>query len=963
MRRLLGPSLALWLAAGAFQGADTPARLDPVPLDRVPGEGVPGTVVVDDGDPAVTINGAKGAPRKAGPEETAFGGTVLEYNGWGKAGDGKTILAVAPDLKAGRYAVWMRFTYLRKNHFGVADRAVVRLVAKKDEAEFLCNPRLGPQWFCLGVHELAGTGPVLSMSNRDVKGVAAFDAAVFVPWPSSAPGRPARLLPPGGAGFPDVIRRCAEQSIGPTDALPADPAAAQRLRDYDFQARLAWDTLERAPDRVHLWGDLKTKSSWELTEDAARLQRLANAWAGAPDALGTGMRGHPRLLADLLAAMDTFLTHRYTPNTRWDVNWWDFEIGVPRGLMAALCVLGARAPAELRAKAFAAMEHFTADPWKMYNKGFPSTGANRIWMVANHLRRAALAGDARLMERCRDGLTEVLGFVDPEAGGTVASREGWWRDGTFIQHGNLPYVGAYGALLVPDLVDALAALEGTPWAVVAPERANLARWVELGLLPVCFEGDVLPRTTGRTVGSSGIETGHEWLAIALAALRPLLPPDRSRETAGRLKRWMQLGGLAPECSRADFNRFMALNAIRNDAAIKPSGPYLASRTHAAGDMVVHHRPGWAAGVAMSSTRTASHEALWGANYRGWNQGEGVLTVWAGGPGRYRDGFWALVDPYRLPGITTNTWQLPEHDGGGASPGKPSRQAFVGGASLRDAASVAAMRVGREWSSLEARKGWFFFPDAVVCLGSGITATDGRPCETVVESARLDEPGDAVLSVDGAAVPGGAWKADLSRARTVHLAGSRPERGIGWWFPSAPGGLGGERARRSGSWKNAGKKESEAPLERWWFEMRLAHGTDPKDAGYQYAVLPGLAPEALQTFAARPSIGILACTPAAHAVSDGRHGILGAILWEAGRAGPVSADAPCIVLLQEDPSGLAVAVSEPTQLRDRLTVVLDRKAGRPKSGDPRIRVAKAEPLTLEVDAKGALGRSLSVELAK
>ena len=674
------------------------------------------------------------------------------------------------------------------------------------------------------------------------------------------------------------------------------------------------------------------------------------------------MRGNLRLLADILAALDTFLDHRWTPTTKWDVNWWDFEIGAPRGIFAALCVVGPKVPQSIKDKAFASMKRFSADPWKMYNNGFPSTAANRIWMVANHIRRAALAGDAKGLEHCRDGLPVVLRMVDADPAKPPQERDGWWRDGSFVQHGNLPYVGAYGSLLIPDLIECMRLLEGTPWEVTAPERANLSRIVDDHLLPVAYEGELFPRTTGRTVGDGGIESAAEWLAIALCEVRPLLPKAQAEAVTARLRRWLESGAIAPIVGRVSFAQFLALHAIGLDTTVKPAGPYTASRTQAAVDLALHHRPGWAASVAMSSTRTLSHEALWGGNWRGWNQGEGVLMLWAGDPLRYRGGFWALVDPYRLPGITTNTWQLPDHDGGGGSPGKPSKEAFVGGASLDDLASVAAMRVGRDWSSLLAQKSWFLLSGAVVCLGSGITATDGRPCETIVESAPLPNL-TQVLQLDGKTVPTGAWKGDLSKVRTMHLAGAKPEQAFGWWFPQAPAGLSGERAKRTGSWSNATKNGNTAPLSAAWLSLTLAHGTDPKDATYQYAILPGISADTLKAFADKPTLEILACTRQAHAVRDNVNGLTAAVFFAPSTAGPFTADQPCVVLLREDKDHTALAVADPTQRLESLVLTMKIKLGKQAAADPGVAVQPGDPLRLTIDFKGSLGQERTIRWSR
>jgi hyaluronate lyase len=936
---------------------------DPVPVDQVPGAGVVGTVIVDDGDPSVVRVPAGKSEKFLPPPEHSpvFGDTGLVYNKYNAEGDGKTTITVSPALSAGRYAVWVRFVRLARNSNGSASKAVIQLHDKTGVWDYTTSPQQGGQWVLLGVHELSGSGVVLSLCNTNMRGVACFDAAVFVPAGPAAPRAP-RYLPPPGDGFATIIRRAADQAIGPTETPPADPVVAQRLRARDFEARLAWDTLIRGGDTNHLWGDGLTGESFRLSREAGRLRAMAAAWAGASEIDGMHLRGNPKLLADTLAALDTFLSHRWTPTTKWDVNWWDFEIGVPERIMEALCVLGPNVTPDLKAKAFASMAHFTVDPWFMYNKAVNASGANRIWMVQQHIRRAALAGDAKGLERCRDGLPSVMAFVDQDPGKKAKNRDGWWRDGSFIQHGYLPYVGAYGCLLIPDLIDCIGLLEGTPWELKTPERDNMSQWVGDHLLPVAYEGELFPRTTGRTAGSMGIETASQWLAIALCEMRASLSTEQAAQITATLRRWFESGSLDPKLERANFSQFLNLHAIATDKTLKPAGPYIASRTHAAVDLAVHHRPGWAASVAMSSTRIVSHEAYWGNNYRGWSQGEGVLMLYPGDPQRYRHGFWALVDPYRLPGITTSTWSLPDHDGGGGSSGKPSKQDFVGGASLDDVASVAAMRVGREGTTLSARKGWFLFPDAVVCLGSGITSTNGTPCETIVENCRIEKL-DLPFAVDGKPVPAGVWEGDLAGIRTLHLGGMTPERAIGWWFPPSSMRLTGERCERTGCWKNAGKNGSEAPITQPWLSLILGHGVDPRDATYQYAILPGVSAERLKDFAAKPTIEILACTPQVQAVRDTANSIEGFIFFEPGTAGSITVDQPCVVVLHESRDGLSLAVADPTQKLAALSLTLTLKPTGKMTTDTGVTVGTGTPLRIDFNLTNALGCARTVRWNK
>ncbi|MEX2605770.1 MAG: polysaccharide lyase 8 family protein, partial [Kiritimatiellia bacterium] len=646
-----------------------------------------------------------------------------------------------------------------------------------------------------------------------------------------------------------------------------------------------------------------------------------------------GLRGNPQLLKDIIEAMEVFLTNRWTPETKWDVNWWDFEIGVPRHIFNAMALISPHTPEHVKEMAFASMDRFQLIPTKFYNNAFNASGANLVWNISNHIASEALRESAEGLERCKDALPQVMRWVDEDPAllegaldgtrkGKGPTVDGFWKDGSYIQHGHLPYIGAYGCLLISDLIQSVAVLNDTPWEVTDPSVNNIGKWVDKHFLTVGYEGELFPRTIGRAAGSKGIENANEWLIIALAEISTILPREKAVEVGAYLKRWYTRDGVDPDFTRASFTQFMKLYTIFENDAIAPAGPFIASNTFGAIDMATHHRPDWAATVAMSSTRIHSHESIWGANLKGWNMGEGVLYVYPSDPMRYRGGWMALVDPTRLPGITTNTWEFEPAGFGGANPKicKPSNQAFVGGASINNLASVSAMTVGRDYSSLQARKGWFFFPDSIVCLGSGITASDGRATETIIENCKRTAE-TQTLTANGEKVELSENKALLPPVSTLHLTGEEPGQSIGWWFPSPAKNITVTGGTRSGAWKDIAKGSSEDIMSHPWLTLVAEHGMDPQNASYQYVILPSVSESELQTFAKSGNISIHSNTEKIQAVRDNKNQITAIIFYEPGEIAGVKADQPCIVILQNTPSSYDLAVVDPTHKLKEMKIEL------------------------------------------
>ncbi|MEV4895868.1 hypothetical protein AB0K48_41520, partial [Nonomuraea sp. NPDC055795] len=277
-------------------------------------------------------------------------------------------------------------------------------------------------------------------------------------------------------------------AAGPAEALVADTAAL-RLRwralltggdgidagDPDIAAAVArigrtaagfLATLDTGAGRTALWPDLADPArSGHVTSSFSRLAKIALSWATP----GTGHHAHAPTLRVVLEALDWMSEHRYGPAlARYD-NDWDWEIGAPIQLNDAMVLLHDVLGAERLARMTAAVHHYTPDPnlWRADRQ--IATGANRVWVCTVVALRAVLAGDGSALGEVRDALSDVRGggansvlaYQDSGAGGTG---EGFYSDGSFLQHWKHPYNGGYGKELLNTLSKLLHLLSRT-WAV------------------------------------------------------------------------------------------------------------------------------------------------------------------------------------------------------------------------------------------------------------------------------------------------------------------------------------------------------------------------------------------------------------------------------------------------------------------------------------------------------------------
>ncbi|NUS01448.1 MAG: polysaccharide lyase 8 family protein [Nonomuraea sp.] len=670
--------------------------------------------------------------------------------------------------------------------------------------------------------------------------------------------------------FVAVRRRWREVTAGPEgvgEAYRARVAAAGR------QAERYRETM--APARTSLWSDQPFPS---YAATPRRLLAMARAYV-LP---GTGTTGDPGLATAVADGIDHYRRHVYADGADPVGNWWHWEIGVPKALLDAAVLIGPHLGEPRGAALRDAVDHFVPES-RLRDYSGTSTAANRVDLCLVMLLRAMLRADHGKAALAVSALSPVFRVV--------SEGDGFYRDGSFVQHTTVPYQGAYGVTLLGGLATLFAVLRGTRWEVVDD---TVFAMVERSYAPFVHDGFCMDLVRGRGVGRKPFgdhDRGRE-LADAILLLGEAAPAGLRARWQAMVKGWAVRETCRPMLEEAGPAFHARLAAVLGDDSVPAAPEPVGHRLFPMSARAVHRRPGWCAALSMASDRIGHYEHGNGENLRGWHTGSGLLYWWADGHGdQYSDSFWTTADPYRLPGTTVSTRRLP--DGAGPAWGDtcpPGR--WVGGASDGTYAVVGQHLNGLD-STMEAFKSWVFLDDAVVCLGAGISGADGVPVETIVDNRRTA----ASLTVD-------------DRAGWAHLDGH-----AGYIVS----GLRTLRERRG---------------DRDYVTLWLDHGVDPDQADYAYLLLPGASRELTRARAAdRGWARVLANTSRQQGVQVPALGITAAAFWNDGSAGPLTASAPCAVLVRESAGTATVTVSDPRRDLDELTVTWDRPVARVLRGHP------------------------------
>lgn len=725
-----------------------------------------------------------------------------------------------------------------------------------------------------------------------------------------------------------------------------DPAAdpyASALRHTADLARAHRASMRPAPGS--LWPDAPFDPPAGITQSYARLAAMAQAYAQP----GTGLTGDAGLATAVLTGLDHLHDRVYHPGTVRYGNWWEWQIGSPRLLLDTLALLHDEAGEARRSGYLAAVDHFVPDSMLGSYTG-TSTGANRVDLCRVVALRGILGAAPAKIALARDALSPVFPHV--------TTGDGFYADGSFIQHSWVAYTGTYGCVLLDGLGRLFTLLHGSSWDVTDPKRQLVLDSVEKAFAPLIHNGLMMDSVSGRAI-SRGVQAdappgapaqsdhqrGHAVIAAVALLAAGASQAERDR-WHGLVKGWAARDTTSPlltdpQFPVADLARLAAVDASPVPAAPEPIG----HRLFPAMDRAVHRRPGWAACIAMASDRITHYENGNGENPRGWHAGAGMLTWWPSDRcgDQYSDGFWPTVDPYRLPGTTVSALPLADNQGGGWGAPKPAVR-WVGGVTDGEFAAVGQHLKGLG-STLEARKSWFCADDAVICLGAGISARDGTTVETIIDNRNLNGEDSARLTVDGEPQPsdGDDWAETFERAHWAHLEGHG-----GYVFPGgAP--LEALRTRRTGSWRDINALGSPAPVTRRYLTLSHPHGTDPEDGSYVYLLMPGADAHTVAARAAAPArLAVLANTSACQAVRLPAAGLTAANFWTAGTVGALTVTAPASVLVRQRGRTATVHLAEPPRTGAPVELTWHRPVTRVTWHDDTVRVlATGETIRLLV----------------
>lgn len=619
---------------------------------------------------------------------------------------------------------------------------------------------------------------------------------------------------------------------------------------------------------------------------------------------------------EIFNALNT-LEKVYNDTTVPKGNWWYWEIGIPLSINSIFTLMYDYTDKSQLKRYMAAEKHF--------NDRIKLTGANRLWESVIFAVRGILLSDNDSIKNAISGIQDVMVITD--------SGDGFYKDGSFIQHDNIPYNCGYGRSLIQELAPMLYIFKDTEFENKNTDIINT--WIEKSYLPFIYNGRTMDMVRGREI-SRYYEQSDLACTHILSAMLILSEMPEFNELKGTIK--TQITDNFFEYASV-FTAELAEH-LQEDNNIKPKEikPYFMAFNSM--DRVVKHGNGYTIGLAMHSERTAAYESINDENQNAHHTSDGMMYIYKKNEPK-SDFFWPTIDLQRLPGTTVLR-------GSTVKPNINAAGDFTGGCGIGEN-GVCTMKLISNENSLKANKSWFFFDKEVVCLGSCINSEEESEVETIIENRLVTD--NSRFTVHG------NEESEGYIIKGAYLDGSHD---VGYCFPEEQE-VNIFREIRSGDWNNMSIKSDGKSYKGRYLTMWIKHGRKVKDVSYEYIVIPKCREEEINDYYRKSGIRIIENSDSIQCVK--KNGTTGVVFLKdkTHSAGGISCDRRCIVMTTQTCGTLELSISDITQKQDKIYIELDYSAQEIISKSERINIIQLVPyVCMEIDTCAARGEEQHIK---
>lgn len=552
-------------------------------------------------------------------------------------------------------------------------------------------------------------------------------------------------------------------------------------------------------------------------------------------------------------------------------NWWDWQIGSPQRLLEILTIIRDSLTQEQINKYIEPIERYVP---------FPSlTMCGRFNTAYSCIFSGAFKKDYIKIATAIESFRECFELVE--------INDGFYEDGSFIQHGYYPYQGGYGAEMLTAMSRISYSLENTIFNLDEEIKNGQYNWVINSFLPVMYNGVYFDLVRGRTISRDGKSkgTGISTMDSLSLMVEYFTNDNHIKYLKGFLKRLY----LSSDYSNyyiynLQIHTLITLEKIKSDETITEEYTHNFAKVFSYSDKSILQYNNIGIGISMSSSRNGKYESINWENTKGWYSGDGMVYIYLS-VNDYGSDYWKNVNIIRLGGTTITTAERIQKTWSGLNSLTPYN--FVGGAyfgtnmvNIMEFGS-ASPSIGFE-STLKGKKSYFSFNEILICIGREIYCQDEENVETIIENKKISGKfyfGNQVIT-------------DTSGNLNNNFIYIEDYGGI--YIPNF------SKVKFNLSDKN-------------FLEIYFSHGKKFNNENYLYMIFPKIKQEEIETY--KNYFDILSNNDNAIAIKDKRTNITEYVFLKSGQVGDLKVDNPCTLIK----NGKDIYISDPTHLLNYITV--------------------------------------------
>ncbi|HCW7242239.1 TPA: polysaccharide lyase 8 family protein [Staphylococcus aureus] len=528
------------------------------------------------------------------------------------------------------------------------------------------------------------------------------------------------------------------------------------------------------------------------------------------------------------------------------LNWWDYEIGTPKSLTNTLILLNGDISSDEKKKYTAPIKTFAPDSDKILSSvGQPeqAKGGNLVDITKVKLLESIIEEDKDMMKKSIDSFNKVFTYVQDSA--TDKDRNGFYKDGSYIDHKDVPYTGAYGVVLLEGISQMMPMIKETPFNDKTQNNTTLKSWIDDGFLPLIYKGEMMDLSRGRAISREN-ETSHSASATVMKSLLRL-SDAMDDSTKAKYKKIVKTSvksdsSYGQNDTLSSYSDISKMKSLMEDSTISTNGLTQQLKIYNDMDRVTYHNKDldFAFGLSMTSKNVARYESINGENLKGWHTGAGMSYLYNSDVKHYRDNFWATADMKRLAGTTTLENEEPK-----GTDVKKSSKTFVGGTKFDDQHASIGMDFENQDKTLTAKKSYFILNDKIVFLGTGIKSTDSsKNPVTTIENRKAN--GYTLYTDDKQTTA-----SDNQGTNSVFLESTnKPKNNIGYHFLNKSK-ISIKKETHTGNWKEINKSQKDTQKTDEYYEVTQKHSNS--DNKYGYVLYPGLSKDVFKSKASQVTV--------------------------------------------------------------------------------------------------------------